>query len=59
MHIKETANVNRFVSLRQSPAATPEVMLEELFNLLESYGPTWYTEELHDRAVAALVGRDW
>ena len=59
MHTEQTVNVNRFVSLRQSPAATPEVILEELFNLLESYGPTWYTEELHDRAIAALVGRDW
>lgn len=59
MHTEQTANMKRFVSLRESPAATPEVVLEELFNLLESYGPTWYTEELHDRAVAALVARAW
>jgi hypothetical protein len=26
----------------------------ELFNLLEEYAPSWYTEEHHNRAVAAL-----
>jgi hypothetical protein len=26
----------------------------ELFNLLEEYAPPWYTEEHHNRAVAAL-----
>jgi hypothetical protein len=26
----------------------------ELFNLLEAYAPLWYTEEHHNRAVAAL-----
>ena len=34
---------------------TPEV-LEELFQLLEDYGPAWYTEKHHNRAVAALRG---
>lgn len=28
--------------------------LAELYELLEEYGPTWYTEELHHRAEAAL-----
>jgi hypothetical protein len=32
-------------------------VLEELFELLEDYAPTWYTEELHNRAVAALLGK--
>jgi hypothetical protein len=32
-------------------------VLEELFHLLEEYAPTWYTEEHHNRAVAALLGR--
>ena len=27
---------------------------QEMFNLLEEYAPTWYTEEHHRRAVAAL-----
>lgn len=36
---------------------TPREVLEELFQLLEEYAPTWYTEEHHNRAVAALLGR--
>jgi len=28
--------------------------LMELFELLEEYAPAWYTEEHHNRAVAAL-----
>jgi len=28
----------------------------EMFNLLEEHAPTWYTEEHHKRAVAALRG---
>ena len=38
-------------------APTPRAVLEELFKLLEDYAPTWYTEEHHNRAVAALLGR--
>src|SRR6516225_9685108 len=29
-------------------------VFRELFNLLEQYAPVWYTEEHHNRAVAAL-----
>lgn len=36
---------------------TPRQVLEELFQLLEDYAPTWYTEKHHNRAVAALLGR--
>lgn len=32
--------------------------LHELFQLLEDYAPTWYTEEHHDRAMAALQDPD-
>jgi hypothetical protein len=35
---------------------TPREVLEELFHLLEDYAPTWYTEEHHNHAVAALRG---
>ena len=28
--------------------------LTELVKLLEDYAPTWYTEEIHERAEAAL-----
>ena len=29
-------------------------ILAELYELLEEYGPTWYSEEMHYRAEAAL-----
>jgi hypothetical protein len=29
-------------------------ILTELVKLLEDYAPTWYTEEIHERAEAAL-----
>ena len=41
------------VALRIELAGVAEV-LRDLFNLLEQYAPTWYTEEHHNRAVAAL-----
>ncbi len=34
---------------------TAREVLEELFQLLEDYAPTWYTEQHHNRAVAALL----
>ena len=40
-------------ALRIELAGAGEV-LRELFNLLEQYAPTWYTEEHHNRAAAAL-----
>jgi hypothetical protein len=42
---------------QQSPqlaAPTPPIVLREVFELLEEYGPVWYTEEIHDRIRAAL-----
>ena len=33
---------------------TPVAVLQELFELLEDYSPIWYTQENHDRALAAL-----
>jgi hypothetical protein len=33
---------------------TAVAVLQELFELLEDYGPIWYTQENHDRAVVAL-----
>lgn len=41
---------------KQSAASSNE-LLRELFLLLEEYAPSWYSEELHDRAVAALQAR--
>ena len=48
-HSKENSEVH---------APTAREVLEELFLLLEDYAPTWYTEEHHNRAVAALRRRD-
>ena len=38
-----------------SSATNPNVVLKEVFELLEEYGPVWYTEELHNRMKAALA----
>ncbi len=46
-------------SLQPESVPSPQTVLEELFNLLEEYAPTWYKEEHHDRAVAALLGREF
>ncbi len=46
-------------SAAKEPAApTVRTVLEEVFQLLEEYGPLWYTEEHHDRILAALRSRD-
>lgn len=39
-------------------APTAREVLEELFLLLEDYAPAWYTEQHHNRAVAALMRRE-
>jgi hypothetical protein len=38
----------------QRKPASGSTVLRELFELLEDYAPSWYTEELHNRASAAL-----
>lgn len=38
----------------QAQFAFFEEAFREMFNLLEEHAPTWYTEEHHKRAVAAL-----
>jgi hypothetical protein len=38
----------------QRKSASGSSVLRELFELLEDYAPSWYTEELHNRAAAAL-----
>ena len=35
-------------------SSEPLAVLREVFELLEDYAPTWYTEELHKRAAMAL-----
>jgi hypothetical protein len=56
----EMAYPVRLNTLKPSPEIpretelTPHAALKELFDLLEDYAPAWYTEELHNRAAAAL-----
>jgi hypothetical protein len=35
-----------------------KAVLQELFDLLEAYAPSWFTEEQRDRAVTALQHTD-
>lgn len=42
-------------SQHQSSSLSPMMVLRELFELLEDYSPTWYKEETHQRAFAALM----
>ena len=44
--------------LKRPEALNPGIVLEELFTLLEDYAPAWYQQKHHDRAVAALLGRE-
>ncbi len=43
---------------KEPTASDVRTVLEEVFELLEDYAPLWYTEEQHDRIVAALCNRD-
>jgi hypothetical protein len=43
--------------LDHPPSASPVTVLSELFELLEEYGPAWYSEEHHKRVRAVLDGR--
>jgi hypothetical protein len=44
---------------RTPEPANPKAVLQELFVLLEEYGPVWYTEEHRRHAVAALLCAQW
>jgi hypothetical protein len=50
--VNEVKKVPMNIEFQRS--ANQEVVLEELFELLEEYGPSWYTEEHHRRVLAAL-----
>lgn len=52
---EKKAAVNREMTLDQGlDRARAIEILAELYELLEAYGPSWYTEDLHRRAEAAL-----
>lgn len=55
----EGINAGECCDSSQQQRARPMIVLQELFELLEDYGPAWYTQEYHDRAVAALQGRSY
>jgi len=50
------SNISR-LRPQQSNSTTFKELLREMSTLLEEYAPTWYSEDLHNRAVAALRGR--
>lgn len=50
---KALADGEMMSCLELDKASAVEV-LAELYELLEEYGPSWYSEELHHRAAAAL-----
>ncbi len=59
MHLQVASDLNvapPMTPQENAPKASTAV-LEELFVLLEEYSPAWYTQEHHDRAVKALLGR--
>jgi hypothetical protein len=41
-------------SIDQPRPASTQTVLRELYELLEDYAPSWYTEEHHKRATTAL-----
>ena len=52
--VEERSGDRRKKAAREGQAVAVADVFRELFNLLEQYAPTWYTEEHHKRAVAAL-----
>jgi hypothetical protein len=45
-------------TITPTEALNIRIVFEELFTLLEDYAPVWYTQQHHDRAVAALLGKE-
>lgn len=52
-----TAGESESKNFDQRLLLSPKAILKELYELLEDYGPAWYTEEQHNRVVAALLDR--
>ncbi len=51
-----TAHESQLLAARSrlDELTSPKEVLKEICELLEEFGPVWYTEELHRRATAAL-----
>jgi hypothetical protein len=60
LKISELGNVHTMADesalLADARPMTAKEALAELIELLEDYAPSWYTEEHHKRALAALHG---
>ena len=57
-HMRHTLASNaESADIKEKGPPSARVVLREIFNLLEEYAPTWYTEAHHDRIVAALSNR--
>ena len=51
----DSAHVAEMIPTKaRQTAVSPVVALRALYELLEDYGPMWYTEEVHNLASAAL-----
>ena len=59
MHVEVAPDLNTVPQTGKPlhPSET-RAALQELFVLLEEYAPMWYTQEHHDRALKALLGRE-
>ena len=51
---RNVGNLKTFKSMDVRMSSSSHAVLRELFELLEDYAPAWYTEEHHERVVAAL-----
>ncbi len=51
---EQNPSQNTAISFEKPQPVDPSEVLAELFELLEEYAPSWYTEERHDRALSAL-----
>jgi len=49
------AKSDLLTSREPSVPETAQAVSEELFLLLEEYGPLWYSEDLHNRAARVLA----
>lgn len=47
--------MNNVASIDQRKRVDTRTVLQELFALLEDYGPVWYTEDHHNRVMAVLT----
>jgi len=54
-HLKKASRTSTSDERTILSMVNPATVLKELFELLEDYAPVWYTEENHNRAVAALA----